>query len=149
MILVTHLCGNGDVSSWCLTLALILPRISLSRDVRTSSNIYNSDSKKNAPPNMHLWEAKYAPLRGKQDEDGPRSRLDHQGLLAFLQGVSHCGTLGFGFSGWFHKPWISGKTNRWEMLVLNLDPCVTEKREMEKIIWNSQDENAIIYVGEF
>ena len=29
------------------------------------------------------------------------------------------------------------------MLVLNLDPCVTEKREMEKIIWNSQDENAI------
>ena len=66
--------------------------------------------------NMHLWKAKYAPLKGKQDEDGPRSRLDHQGWLAFLLGVSHCGTLGFGFSGWFHKPWISGKTNGWEML---------------------------------
>ena len=66
--------------------------------------------------NVHLWEAKYAPLRGKQDEDGPRSRLDHQGWLASLQGVSHCGTLGFGFWGWFHKLWLFGKTNKWELL---------------------------------
>ena len=88
---------------------------------------------------MHLEEAKYAPLRGKQDEDGPRSRLDHQGWLVFLPGVSHCGTLGFGFWGWFQKPWLFGKTNEWELLEI----FVGEMND-----YNNEEYQATVGVGE-